>query len=307
MKNNNSFFKNPANVIGIILSFIGLYFAFNDFNFNQFIVSIKKVKLFYLILACILLIFSVLLRAFRWNYLLLNEKNIRYKILFRAEMIGYFANNVLPLRLGELYRAIILSKKVSIPKTTILGSIVIERILDLFGLVIISLFLFLYPVDDSIRKYIYLGVIIAIILGIILLVIKQFFNQNIEVNFLNKFFKGLIGLKKNYIIKTSIITFLLWIIYWINTHLIQHSLDIDMSYLDSLLVLIISSLSLAIPSAPGMIGTFHLAVNYTMEYVLGYSTDISNTFAIILHAYGYITLTIIGAYYFINKEPYKSL
>ena len=51
-----------------------------------------------------------------------------------------------------------------------------------------------------------------------------------------------------------------------------------------------------------MIGTFHLAVNYTMEGILDISPSVANPFTIILHAYGFISLTIIGAYYFLNNQ-----
>ena len=97
----------PKFLIGITFSIIGLYIAFKDFNFVGFIEIIKKTNLFYVIIASLLLVFSVWLRAIRWHYLLLKEKSIPYKRLFEIEMLGFFGNNVLPLRLGELYRSII--------------------------------------------------------------------------------------------------------------------------------------------------------------------------------------------------------
>ena len=296
--------RNVGNIIGIVLSILGLYFAFNDFNLIQFISLIRNTNILYIFSASILLVFSVWIRAIRWNLLLINEKYVKYKTLYEIEMIGYFANNVLPFRIGEVYRSIILSRIINIPKTTIFGTIVIERILDLFSLVIISLFLFVYPVDDIIKKYIYHTLMIIGIIGFFLIIIKYIFNKKIKIKFINNFIKGLLSIRKEYINKLSLLSIILWLMYWVNTHLIQASLGLNMGILDTLLILIISSLSLAIPSAPGMIGTFHLAVNYTMKNLLGYPSDISNTYTIILHAYGFITLTAIGAMYFI-KRNYK--
>ena len=59
---------------------------------------------------------------------------------------------------------------------------------------------------------------------------------------------------------------------------------------------------MSIPSAPGMVGTFHAAVKFTMVEILGYNSDIANTFSIILHAYGFITLTLIGAFYYLKEN-----
>ena len=70
--------------------------------------------------------------------------------------------------------------------------------------------------------------------------------------------------------------------------------------MESLLVLIITSLSMSIPSAPGMVGTYHAAVKFTMVQILGHDPDFANSFSIILHAYGFICLTLIGAFYYIS-------
>ena len=69
-----------------------------------------------------------------------------------------------------------------------------------------------------------------------------------------------------------------------------------------MIILVISSLALSIPSAPGMIGTFHAAVKYTMVDLFAYSANDGNSFAILMHAYGYILFTSLGAYYFMKSQ-----
>ena len=49
-------------------------------------------------------------------------------------LIGYAANNLLPIRLGEIVRALIIEKRYDIPKMQVMGTIVIERLFD--GLVL---------------------------------------------------------------------------------------------------------------------------------------------------------------------------
>ena len=82
-----------------------------------------------------------------------------------------------------------------------------------------------------------------------------------------------------------------------------------MTLLDSLLLLIVSTLFMSIPSGPGMIGTFHLGVKYVMidlfSQSYNYTIGDATSFAIILHAYGYISYTILGAIYFVRSQ-YKS-
>ena len=50
-------------------------------------------------------------------------------------MIGYFGNAVFPFRMGELLRAFALSKDTKIETSTAFGSILLERIIDMLGLV----------------------------------------------------------------------------------------------------------------------------------------------------------------------------
>jgi len=64
---------------------------------------------------------------------------------------------------------------------------------------------------------------------------------------------------------------------------------------------------MSIPSAPGMIGTFHLGVKYVMESLFDFPADLSTMFAIILHAYTYVVYTILGAYYFVKKQAHKDI
>ena len=76
--------------------------------------------------------------------------------------------------------------------------------------------------------------------------------------------------------------------------------NLDLSQL--LAILVISSFALSIQSAPGMVGTFHMAVLYTLVELYGYSVMDGNSFAIVMHAYGFILFTIIGAYFFVKSQ-----
>ena len=87
--------------------------------------------------------------------------------------------------------------------------------------------------------------------------------------------------------------------YLLDVYLIQKAFQFNLSWPQVLTVLVLSSLVLSIPSAPGMIGTFHAAVKYIMVDLFAFSANDANSFAILLHAYGYITLTVIGLYYLI--------
>ena len=114
----------PKAIIGIIISIVGIYWAFIDFKFQDFLESIGQIDLIYLIYATIFLWGSVWLRGLRWKWLFENNNSPSITSLYKAEMIGYFGNNVLPLRLGELLRSYIIGKEYSLPKTFVFGTVI---------------------------------------------------------------------------------------------------------------------------------------------------------------------------------------
>ena len=174
IKENLLLLLKPQAIIGLLISMAGIYWAFHDFGFDEFLETIKSVKYEYVLLACVLIISSVWLRAIRWKYLFKPEDGVETYSLFKYELIGYFGNNVLPLRLGELLRAYILGKRYSLSKSYVFGTIVLERILDTLTLMILSIILlFIYPLTTLIKSYIYTGIIISAILVVLLILLKR--------------------------------------------------------------------------------------------------------------------------------------
>ncbi|HSL87951.1 MAG TPA: lysylphosphatidylglycerol synthase transmembrane domain-containing protein, partial [Ignavibacteriaceae bacterium] len=72
--------------------------------------------------------------ALRWNKLLDIFPENKFVTTFHYTNIGYFANNFLPARLGDVIKSYLLAKKQNYNKTLVFTSAVIERIFDLMGL-----------------------------------------------------------------------------------------------------------------------------------------------------------------------------
>ncbi len=69
-------------------------------------------------------------RAARWRWLLRPIKSVRYPRMLGYTYLGYLANNVLPARLGELFRSHAAGEGEGISRTTVLGTVVVERVVD---------------------------------------------------------------------------------------------------------------------------------------------------------------------------------
>ena len=295
-------FIKPKFLISLIISFTALFFSFKDFDFNNFLAIINNARAFYIFVPCLLLILSVWIRAIRWKFLIPKNEKITVKDLFELEMVGFFGNNIFPMRFGEIHRIFLLSEKFGLSKTLSAGSVFLERILDVFGLLVLSLSLFFYPINYEFKKYILLSVVILLISLFLFLAFKNKIRTS-NNTIIKDFFQSFNSLQSKNIKKILLLSILIWMIFLINIHLIQFSLYIGLSIFDSLFILLLSTLAIAIPAAPGMIGTFHFAVSYSMKF-LGFEIDLSNTFAILLHAYGFLTFTFVGFFYFLKYQTY---
>ena len=109
--------------IGVIVFLIGERVIIYVFLFVEFLNSIQNVNYLYLLLATILLWCSVWFRALRWRWLFKIDALPSTASLYRGELIGYFGNNVLPLRLGELMRAYLIGREWNLSKKYVFGGV----------------------------------------------------------------------------------------------------------------------------------------------------------------------------------------
>ncbi len=130
--------------------------------------------------------------------------------------------------------------------------------------------------------------------------------ENKFLNILNQILDGLLSIRKQRVIPVVIASILIWSIYLLDVYFIQRAFQFNLSWTQTLAVLVISSLVLSIPSAPGMIGTFYAAVKYTMVDLFAFTPNEGNSFAILMHAYGYILFTLLGAYYFLKSQFHEN-
>ena len=92
----------------------------------------------WLLLLPVFLGLDVLLRGYRWRVLLAPVASVPLRTTTASLLVGYLANNVLPARLGELVRSHDLGNRTGLSRPTILGTIVVERVVDTMVVVAIA-------------------------------------------------------------------------------------------------------------------------------------------------------------------------
>ena len=104
-------------ILGIAVSGLFIYLTFRQVDVDKMVAAFQSAQYYWLLPAFLMMGVSHVLRALRWQYLLNHIKNINVHSLFSALMVGYAANNVFPLRLGEFLRAYAIGKSENVSKS----------------------------------------------------------------------------------------------------------------------------------------------------------------------------------------------
>ena len=307
-------------ILGVLISIIGLYYAFRQINFWELWVSLKNVNFVLITIAIVILLLSNVIRAWRWQILVKPINDVSFEPAFSSIMIGYFGNSVLPFRMGEFLRAYVVADKTSLTASTAFGTIVIERILDFIGLsALILLIMTVYPLK-SIGGSIIIGVIVLSLTAFIFIFLFSGFKSTLLVKieklsllrfgllrkilfFIKNFLDGATTIRATN--KLGIIllyTLIIWIMYYCSTYLATIATGIELEWFGFGVLLISTTLAISIPAAPGYVGTYHAAAVYILTNLFNVGRLDAQAAAIILHAVGTIPIVIIGAGYFINNS-----
>ena len=135
---------------GLVFSCAALYLAFRNIPVKDLLHYFGSVNYLWLVPAGAIAVLSFILRVFRWQLILKTTRHVPFINVYHPLMIGFMLNCILPGRLGEIARPVILLKKENIPFSTGLGSIVTERLFDMICLIaLLALVLSIVPIDPS--------------------------------------------------------------------------------------------------------------------------------------------------------------
>lgn len=321
MKNTIIKFFNFSIFLGIGL--ILLYFAFKGINFESLLNDLKNANYSWIGLSLVFAFFAYLSRAYRWKLLIepLNY-NPPLKNVFYAVMVGYIANLAFP-RIGEITRCGSLTKSDKIPIDSLIGTVIIERAIDMIVLLLLLFVIFVAKIEyfgSFIKENVFIPIynkfinavdfpfyywilIAAILAGFISLF--YYFRRNLKrVKVIHKFRKLLRGVFAG--IKTVtkmqnrwgflLHTVIIWVMYFFMTYIVVFSIPATQSLkpIDGLFLLVIGGLGMAAP-VQGGIGAFHWIVSSGLILY-----DISKTdglvFATIQHESQVFLVLILGTF-----------
>jgi glycosyltransferase 2 family protein len=264
-------------------------------------------------------------RAIRWRYLF--PPGTKPPGLVAANMIGYMANNVLPLRAGEFVRVYVSARRLAArPEGSLASSVwlsgatlVVERALDSLTLVLIlAVLVFFIPVPPAFQwaaaVILTIDAIVAAVgvaltvaperaRGLILRASRPWPAMQAPVaRLLDVVLRGLEGVRAPaHLWPLAAWTMLVWTLSAVGAWALFRAVHLDLPLLAGWTVLTFVGFGVSIPSAPGYVGVWHAATVLALStFGVGQSTAFG--YALLYHASQFVPLTLIGWLFLVREH-----
>ncbi len=303
-----------------------LYFSLKGIDIKRSVELIYSAKIGYVLLFFALYISSHFLRAYRWQIMTKsikpNSKTINF---FGATMIGYAVNCIIP-RLGEVYRGLFIGKWEGISRTSMFGTIILERIIDILMLLFAVTVSFLLYKGNLFNDVIWLKSTIIFTLSfsfifIITLISFGVWKAEVSEKIIKKLFTfspkfaeksdyifhallaGIYGIKelKNKIF-TLLLSFVIIILYAYTTYagllMFNFNNSFTVTFATAWVISALSSFGVIIPT-PGGTGSYHAISIFLLVQLYSFTKEAAAAYAILTHFIAYIVFISFGIFFFI--------
>ena len=306
---------------GILISVVAVWLAMRDVRLAEVWDALRRADYtgFALVMALTLLGFWI--RALRWRWLITASRRPGLGSLFSATMIGFMANNLLPLRLGEFVRAWVLGRRERISKTTVFATVVVERVVDMITLLaVLGLVLLLHPLSERTEAGrltragagVLLTACAALTVFVVAIEQRPAFTTRVvgwcvralpprarggATATLQRFIEGL-GLFSDLprlawvfclsFVMFGVITFALSVSMW--------AMRIQVPWYGGPVMLVITAIGIMLPAAPGYIGTLNLACVAGLA-LFSVGKELSVPFSWFYWVSQWLPISLVGLYY----------
>ena len=283
IKSEGEFFRNKyfRFGLGVIIGATLLFLSVKDVSWREIKGELEGINYAWILFAIFLYWLELPLRIVRWRVLLskLKPPVAGYQVAI-AFMSGYAANNVLPAKLGEAFRADLLGRLANVSRLATFGSIIVERLFDMVTVLAMTAWgvLFITTTHLDTLEEVIKG-LAALLVPITFLVILVYFlvakkNSALSLS-LSLRLKALSTKVQNLIrglhvlddsssyLKLISSTLVIWILNCLAIWSIMMALGIQLNINQTVLLIGVTGISAAIPAAPAGIGTLQYAFHIT--------------------------------------------
>ena len=319
-------------LVGIAISAVFLYIVLRPVNLHDLWNSIVSFKWGWGVPFIAVTFASLYIRAIRWHFLMKPIGNYSPNRLFSPMMVGFGLNSLLPGRVGEFARAIVLGLRERIPFASVFATVVVERIFDTLTLLLLLVFVFSRLKIDPTLKLEYAGFWItgerlnaltkslAFMAGLMFAgslfllwgtgrrivgicvdgmpLLKPAWKRTINT-LITGFADGLHSLRdvRSWII-ISALSLAVWVLVGFGMQVVAWGMPpMEVSLPQGIAITVIAAIAILIPAAPGYWGLMQLGVIFAL-FVLGIEKNQARAlaYAFLVHGLQYFPIVAVGLY-----------
>ncbi len=299
-------------VLGTVIAVAAAVWFMSREGWSETVSSLKDANWLTLSAVVPVVVLNMVLRANRWRSMLGTFRDVSFGKAFSALMIGYLANNVLPVRAGDLVRIFVLGNAVGLSRSRILSTVLLERILDMAMVVFLLTLMALFSPLPAWMKTAAAVVAAGTICGIGVVVAVAVWGEPVAIR-LVRVLPGMpailrsrletwahefcLGVQRFRIPVVAISFFAGTVAIWATeialVLIVAESLNLSLAPFHAAVLMLFSLFSSFIPALPGQIGTFEIAMLAGLDFV-GRAGPAGLPFALVLHIVLLAGTTLLG-------------
>lgn len=296
-------------LLGLAISVTAIWLAFRGIDLTRTAALLGGVQLGPLALVAFALLLQLGIRALRWTLLLPDDPagRVRARRVVPVVLVGYLGNAVLPARLGDPIRAVLVGQREQISVSSAFGSVVLERAIDTLTLALVAApAAWLAGAPDW---FVRAALLVAVLSGSVIVATQtpwpsramSWLSYRIGGRWSSWVAQGDRFVQAmdrrghaRALVAAGALSVLIWLLDGATYWACALALGIDLSPVGAMFISGITVLGTAIPSAPGYVGTFELAASSAAQ-AMGIAPDAALGLAILAHAVTVVPLALGGA------------
>ncbi|MDQ3554691.1 MAG: flippase-like domain-containing protein [Chloroflexota bacterium] len=305
--------RDPRTIISIVLPLILIVLVavtVGNLNLSEMVGSITRADALLLVTGFGVYYLGFPLRGLRWA-LLLRGAGMRVSLRDSTEIIfiGWLVNCLVPAKLGDVYRAYLLRLNFDVSLSRTFGTVFIERVFDLFTIVLLGLAAGLWSFRDGLSTEVAIvfgvGLVFIGLLAVGLFVIRNFGRRLLSrlpvphrvVEFYDRFEEGVFSIERRRVPLLAIVTVLIWATEATRLYLVVLALGFEfpLGISGAFFVALIASLLTAIPFTPAGLGIVEAGVVGILTAFYGATLEQAGAIALVDRAISVVSIIILGS------------
>jgi uncharacterized protein (TIRG00374 family) len=298
-------------IISTVVAVLFLYLAFRNVPLRDLLAALERFDWRWLIPGAALSLLLMVFRAWRWRLELLPLEEIRVGQLWIVCSVAYMAINLLPVRLGEFVRPWLLSRRSRVSFSNVIGTLVVEKMMDSFAIVFYILVGLLTATDLPlwVRRGAIFPAVAAVALASIVALVwwkgEPFIDRYVVGYLPPRFGSGLKRVTRaildgmrilpngRLLAAVFVVSLTLWFLPILSSWVIIKAFAFNVPFNAALIVFIFIGFGTALPNAPGMIGTFQYACILALG-LFGIGEAEALAYGLVLNALQLVSLVVQG-------------